>query len=160
MKEIQEAQQKWKVAKDAAQDRCEKSHDYEMAHKLCACQMFTGNESLEEMIKLMFSPQGIEFLTNNHFPDIATFRAFKKYCPERYGVYIDCGEISLSNVRNVFLVGNTSAELSYTDITGNRVVLMWGASAHVKASGFSIVKIEKDDTSTVKTEKSDFAKIL
>jgi hypothetical protein len=160
MKEIQEAQQKWMVAKNAAQEKCEKSHDYEMARKLCACHMFTGDESLEEMITLMFSPQGLEFLTTNHFPDLKTFRTFKKYCPERYGVYIDCGEISLADERYVFLVGNTTAELSYEETNRNYVALMWGAKAHIKASGFSIVKVEKDDVSTVNVEKSDFAKVL
>ena len=91
MKEIKDAQKKWKVAKDAAQAQCEKSYQYEMARKLGACQMFTGEESMEEMIRLMFSPQGAEFLTTYNFPDIATFRKFKKYHPERFGVYIDCG---------------------------------------------------------------------
>ena len=31
----------------------------------------------------------------------ATFRRFKKYHPERYGVYIDSGEISLLEARKV-----------------------------------------------------------
>lgn len=34
-------------------------------------------------------------MTAYNFPNIATFRRFKKYHPERYGVYIDSGEISL-----------------------------------------------------------------
>ena len=72
MKEIKDAQKKWKAAKDAAQTRSENAHDYEYARKLGACQMFTGEESMEEMIKLMFSPQGAEFLTANNFPDIAS----------------------------------------------------------------------------------------
>ena len=61
----------------------------------------------------MFSPQGAEFLTTYNFPDIATFRKFKKYHPERFGVYIDCGEIAISDAKNVFLVGNTTARLKY-----------------------------------------------
>ena len=68
MKEIKDAQKKWKVAKDAAQAKYEKSYQYEMARKLEACKMFTGEESMEEMINLMFSPQGAEFLTENNFP--------------------------------------------------------------------------------------------
>lgn len=160
MKEIKEAQEKWKAAKNAAQNRCEKSHNYEMARKLGSCQMFTGEESMEEMINLMFSPQGAEFLTENHFPDIATFRKFKKYHPERFGVYIDAGKITLSEARKAFLVGNTIAEMKYSQIAGNRLILMCGASAHIEASGYSIVKIEKDDVSKVEIVKSDYAKVL
>ncbi len=160
MKEIQEAQEKWKVVKDVAQNRYEKSHDYEMARKLRMCQMFTGDESMDEMINLMFSPQGAEFLTENHFPDIDTFRKFKKYHPERFGVYIDAGKISLLEARKVFLVGNTTASLKYSEIAGNRLILMCGASAHVEASGYAIVKIEKDDVSKVEIVKSDNAKVL
>jgi hypothetical protein len=160
MKEIKDAQKKWKAAKDAAQTRSENAHDYEYARKLGACQMFTGEESMEEMIKLMFSPQGAEFLTANNFPDIATFRKFKKYHPERFGVYIDCGEIALSDEKKVFLVGNTSARLKYSQTQGNRLILMCGASAHVEASGYSVLKIETDDISKVEVKVSGHAKVM
>lgn len=160
MKEIKEAQKKWSAAKDAAQTSCERSHMYEMARKLSLCKMFTGDESLQEMINLMFSPQGAEFLTTYRFPDIATFRQFKKYHPEQYGVYIDAGKISLSEPRRAFLVGNTTAEIKCSQTAANRLILMCGASARVEASGYSIVKIEKDDVSKVDVIKSDFAKVL
>lgn len=160
MKEIKDAQKKWKAAKDAAQTSCENRHDYELARKLGACQMFTGEESLEEMIALMFSPQGAEFLTANKFPDIATFRKFTKYHPERFGVFIDCGKIALSDEKKVFLVGNTSANLKYSQMQGNRLILMCGASAHVEASGYSVLKIETDDSSTVDVKVSGHAKVM
>lgn len=160
MKEIKDAQKKWKVAKDAAQAKYEKSYQYEMARKLEACKMFTGEESMEEMINLMFSPQGAEFLTENNFPDIATFRRFKKYHPEQFGVYIDAGEISLSEAKNVFLVGNTTARLKYAQTQGNRLILMCGATARIEASGYCVLKIEKDDKSNVEVNVSGHAKVM
>ena len=160
MKEIKEAQKKWKVAKDAAQAKYEKSYQYEMARKLEACKMFTGEESMEEMINLMFSPQGAEFLTENNFPDIATFRRFKKYHPEQFGVYIDAGKISLSEAKNVFLVGNTTARLKYAQTQGNRLILMCGATARIEASGYCVLKIEKDDKSNVEVNVSGHAKVM
>lgn len=160
MKEIKDAQKKWKVAKDAAQAKYEKSYQYEMARKLEACKMFTGEESMEEMINLMFSPQGAEFLTENNFPDIATFRRFKKYHPEQFGVYIDAGEISLSEARRVFLVGNTTARLKYAQTQGNRLILMCGATARIEASGYCVLKIEKDDKSNVEVNISGYAKVM
>lgn len=160
MKEIKEAQKKWQAAKNAAQSRFEKSHNYDMARKLGTCQMFTGEESMEEMINLMFSPQGAEFLTANNFPDIATFRRFKKYHPEQFGVYIDAGEISLSEARKVFLVGNTTARLKYAQTQGNRLILMCGATALIEASGYCVLKIEKDDKSNVEVNVSGHAKVM
>ena len=84
MKElIRRIQREWRAAKDAAQAQCADSGQYEMAAKLEACDMFKGDETLEELIGLMFSPRGVEFMTAYNFPNIATFRRFKKYHPER-----------------------------------------------------------------------------
>lgn len=157
---IRNIQQEWQKAKDAAQERCVANGDLYLAQKLADCKMFKGTEDLKELIMLMFTPQGIEFLTKYNFPDIGTFRKFKKYHPEMYGVYIDYGEISLSEARNVFLVGNSSATLKYREVARNRAYLMHGASATVIASGYSIVKIEKDDASQVSYTVQDHAKIL
>lgn len=74
---IKKIQGEWKAAKDAAQAQCANSGQYEMAEKLGACNMFKGDETLEELIGLMFSLRGIEFLTTYNFPSLATFRRFK-----------------------------------------------------------------------------------
>lgn len=150
MKElIKKIQKEWQKAKDEAQMMCASIGNKELAQKLADCTMFKGTEDLEQLIRLMFTPQGIEFLTQYNFPDLATFRKFKKYHPERYGVYIDCGEISLSESRRVFLVGNSSATLNYRETAGNRVYLMHGARASIVASGYAVIKIEHDAKSNV-----------
>lgn len=150
MKElIKKIQKEWQKAKDEAQMMCASIGNKELAQKLADCTMFKGTEDLEQLIRLMFTPQGIEFLTKYNFPDLATFRKFKKYHPERYGVYIDCGEISLSEARRVFLVGNSSATLNYWETAGNRVYLMHGARASIVASGYAVIKIEHDAKSNV-----------
>lgn len=150
MKElIKKIQKEWQKAKDEAQMMCASIGNKELAQKLADCTMFKGTEDLEQLIRLMFTPQGIEFLTKYNFPDLSTFRKFKKYHPERYGVYIDCGEISLSEARRVFLVGNSSATLNYRETAGNRVYLMHGARASIVASGYAVIKIEHDAKSNV-----------
>lgn len=51
MKElIRRIQREWRAAKDAAQAQCADSGQYEMAAKLEACDMFKGDETLEELI--------------------------------------------------------------------------------------------------------------
>ena len=158
MKElIKKIQKEWQKAKAEAQMMCASIGNKELAQKLADCTMFKGTEDLEQLIRLMFTPQGIEFLTQYNFPDLATFRKFKKYHPERYGVYIDCGEISLSEARRVFLVGNSSATLNYRETAGNRVYLMHGARASIVASGYAVIKIEHDAKSSVSYITNDKA---
>lgn len=157
---IKKTQEAWKAAKSAAQRRCAEQGDSDMAGKLAACQMFTGEESLEEMVSLMFSPRGAEFLTTYGFPSIEVFRQYKPFNPERLGVYIDCGEITLTEPRRAFLVGNTTAVLNYRETASNRVVLMHGARATVVGDGFSVVHIEADKSSQVSIIKQGNSVIL
>ncbi len=161
MKElIKHTREAWKAAKSAAQRLCLDNNDTDMAAKLSACQMFKGDETFEEMVSLMFSPRGAEFLTTYGFPSIELFRQYKPFNPERLGVYIDCGDITLTEPRRVFLVGNTTATLNYKETASNRVVVMHGASATVLADGFSVVHIEADKSSQVSFIKNGNAVIL
>lgn len=157
---IKRIQAEWKAAKDTAQAQCTKDGQYDLAQKLGACEMFKGNETLEELIGLMFSPRGVEFMTTYNFPNLGIFRRFKKYHPERFGVYIDYGKISLSEARKVFLIGDTTAEIKYSEIAANRLFLMCGAKASIAVSGYAVVKVEKDKDSDVSYIVQDNAKIL
>lgn len=157
---IKNIRKKWLEAKKEAARRCAAQGNLRLAQRILDCDLFTGNESFEDLIDLIFSPQGIEFLTTFNFPDLATFRKFKKYRPERYGVYIDSGEISLSESRRAFLIGNTTAKIIYRQTAGNRLNLMCGATADVVAEGYSLIRIEKDSSSSVSVDADPHAKIL
>lgn len=157
---IKKIQRNWQKAKARAVAEAKQQGNNSLAYKLEQCTMFRGDESLEELIDLMFNPQGIEFLTTYGFPSLATFRKFKEYNPERYGVYIDCGNISLTDPNRAFLIGNTTAKITYTSVAGNRLNLMWGALAAVKARGYTLVRIEKDTRSEVFVDADSTAKVL
>lgn len=161
MKElVRHIQEEWKAAKQAAQEHCMRTGNQDMARKLEDCDMFKGNETLDELVELIFSPRGIEFLTKFGFPDLETFRKFKQYHPERFGVYIDSGKITLKEARRAFLIGDTVATVKYRESAGNRLHLMHGASASVLACGYSVVRVEKDMKSEVSFIKQDHARIL
>lgn len=161
MKElVRHIQEEWKAAKQAAQEHCMRTGNQDMARKLEDCDMFKGNETLDELVELIFSPRGIEFLTKFGFPDLETFRKFKQYHPERFGVYIDSGKITLTEARRAFLIGDTVATVKYRESAGNRLHLMHGASASVLACGYSVVRVEKDMKSEVSFIKQDHARIL
>lgn len=119
---------------------------YIQAQQLGCCDKFKGTEDLKGIIELFKNPQGLEFCINNHFPTISTIRQFKSYNVDCYGIYIDAGEINLSNPGLVLLIGNTTATLNCSSNKArNEVVLMHGAKAVINASEWSVtfVKVER-----------------
>lgn len=157
---IKHIQEEWRLTKEAAAKQCESHGDYRMARLLRECDMFRGDETLEELIDLMFTPRGIEFLTRFHFPSLTTFRKFLRYKPERLGVYIDAGKIALTDTQRAFLVGNTTAYIKYGKTALNRLYMMHGATANITAKGFSVIKVERDNTASVEINIEDNAKVL
>ena len=132
---------------------------YRNASKLGVCPMFKGSESVDELIHLFTTPQGIEFCGKFNFPDISTLRSFRGVQASRLGLFIDT-IISRQNLSKVILVGNTVATLTYTDSSkGHQVILMHGAKAIIKASGYAVVFVTNNG-GTVEAHISDNAKIL
>lgn len=99
-------------------------------------------------------------MTTYKFPDLAILRKFKEYKPEIYGVYIDYGEFTISEPKNALIIGNTIATINCAELAKNRIILMHGARAIINASGYSIIRVEKDDASEVTFTKQDHARIL
>lgn len=135
---------------------------YQQAKRKGACDLFpcfNGSESVAELARLMFTPQGREFCIRNRFPDLNTLRTFKPYQPEQYGVYIDAGDITLYDT-DCFLIGETRATVRLSDVKNFRVFLMHGAKADVDAGGHAVVRIIADTKSSYSKQQSDNAIIL
>lgn len=133
---------------------------FAQATQIGCCDKFKGSEDLQGIIQLFKSPQGLEFCIKNHFPRISTMRLFKPYKVERYGIYIDAGEITLSNPGLVLLIGNTTATLNCSSNKArNEVVLMHGAKAVINASEWSVTFIKVERGSYIKNIK-DYAIVL
>ena len=133
---------------------------FAQATQIGGCDKFKGSEDLQGIIQLFKSPQGLEFCIKNHFPHISTLRQFKPYNVGRYGIYIDAGEITLSNPGLVLLIGNTTATLNCSSNKArNEVVLMHGAKAVINASEWSVTFIKVERGSYIKNIK-DHAIVL
>lgn len=131
------------------------------AKALSACDMFSGNESKEQTIRLFLTPQGIEFCQKHNFPTLEDIRYFRGKVAERNGVYIDAGPLKLHNAERIALIGNTEAELSYDDNTKRHiVVMMHGAKARITAKGYAVVFIYNASGCPVEVSTEDFAKVL
>lgn len=116
---------------------------YAQARLLGACQRFRGTEkTLDDIVRLFCSPQGMEFCIKNHFPNIATFRLFKPFNPEKYGIYIDAGIITLKNPKKAVLIGRTSATINCDTLERHEIFLLHNAKAVINASGWTVVAVQ------------------
>lgn len=134
---------------------------YKQAQLLGACPLFTGKEkSLEDIVKLFTSTQGIEFCVNNQFPNMATFRLFKSYNVEKFGIYIDAGNITLNNPKRAILIGRTSATINNDTLEAHDIILLHGAKAIINASGWAVCKTIVEKGCSVIRNTSENAIIL
>ncbi|MDR3246072.1 MAG: hypothetical protein LBT50_06520 [Prevotellaceae bacterium] len=123
------------------------------------CGLMTGQEDFDGLMRLFFTPQGIEFCTKHNLPTIDTLRLFRGMQAARGGFYIDA-PAKLKNPGNVALFGKTVAELEYDD-TGvyHQVIVMHGAKAKITASGYAVVFVTNAG-GEVETVINDNAKTL
>lgn len=157
---IKDVYAQWKTAKQQAQRECENRSLFNMAEKFRECRMFTGTENIEQVLKLFVSPQGIEFCTKHSFPTIEMCRRFKGPVAESLGVFVE-QNVSCRNLPMVFLVGKCHAELEYDEnSTGHQVILMHGATAHIRASKWAVVYVNTDGGGQATVEVIDHAKVL
>lgn len=134
---------------------------YEQARLLGACPLFTGKErTLEDIVRLFTSPQGIEFCADNHFPNMATFRLFKPHNVERFGIYIDAGTLTLRNPERAVLIGRTSATIFCDTLASHDIILLHGAKAVVNASGWAVCKTTVETGCHIIRNTSENAVIL
>lgn len=139
---IRQIHGQWKQAKAHLAERCAANGNTEMASKLEACDMFKGNEELAAIVRLFTSPQGIEFCLAAKFPTLPTLRLFKRFGVDKFGVYIDAGNITLDNPRRAVLIGRTTARVNYTENNPlHNITLLRGASAVINAGGWAVVGV-------------------
>lgn len=117
---------------------------YQQAKQLGCCALFKGTEDIEGVVKLFLSPQGQEFCMKYHFPNIATLRLFKHYGVEKYGIFIDAGQIVLENPSRAVLVGRTSATVNCDTNERHEVTLFHGARAIVNAGKWAVVFVKAE----------------
>lgn len=112
-----------------------------MAGSLGACEKSSKATDWKSVCWLFFTPQGREFCEKHNFPSLESFRLIKDDVL-KHGVYVDCGSVQMSDVENIALVGDTSAELTYSgaDVI-HRVILMHGAKAVINVSRYAVVSV-------------------
>lgn len=151
----------WNVTKDCAENDCRKRNLNNLSTAYRECNMFKGNETLEELIKLYKSTRGIEFCLTYHFPSIESLRMFKQDNPERLGVYIDAGVVDIDNPTDtILLIGKTTGRITCTEVRRYQLAVLHGATAVINASGWAVVAPEVEKGSVVIKNVKDNAIIL
>lgn len=124
---------------------------------LGACNASGKVSDWKSLAWLFFSPQGREFCEERNFPGLSMFRRMKEHGIDKYGVFVDEGEVCLSNDKDIALIGDTCGELKFDkNNVVHKIILMHGAKARIKASNYVVlliinvggceVEIEKDET--------------
>ena len=130
------------------------------ALELGACGQSGKATDWKSLCWLFFTPQGREFCENNNFPSIEIFRNMKTNV-EKYGVYVDAGDIQIKNNVNIGIIGDTDAMLEYDDNTVvHKIILMHGAKATIKASNYSVINLTNVNNCQVTIINDGTAKIL
>ena len=130
------------------------------ALELGACNQSGKATDWKSLCWLFFTPQGREFCENNNFPSIEIFRNMKPNV-EKYGVYVDAGDIQLKNNVNLGIIGDTDAMLEYDDNTVvHKIILMHGAKATIKASNYAVINLTNVNNCQVTIINDGTAKVL
>lgn len=151
---------RWLAMKERILRECDERSLRYLAEEYRNCKLFNGTEDLKELVGLMTSPQGSEVCLTYQFPDIADLRQVKAFSPERYGLYIDAGEITLRNPEKVVFAGRTSATVIYDGLERYEAFLMHGATAAINASGWAVVKVHSSQGCEVTSNVTDHALML
>lgn len=127
---------------------------------LGACAQSDKVTDYKSLVWMFFSPQGREFCEENEFPTLEMFRKIKDYVSE-FGVIVDGGTIERNNDANVGIIGNTDAQLTYTDnMLVHKVVLMHGGKARIKASNYAVILLVNVGNCEVEIDKDETVVIL
>lgn len=161
MKELlKPIREQWLLLKHQAEQEWEARNHHEMAKRYHDCDMFVGDENLKQLTEKLTSPQGLEFCVKKGFPNLATFRLFKGYKPQEFGVYIDAGQVTITNPGRVLLVGKTYATINCDSMERHEVATMHGATASVLASKWTVVHTTAGRGTTITKRTKDNAIIL
>ena len=134
---------------------------YTQAKLLGACPLFKGTEqTVEDIVRLFQTPQGIEFCMKNHFPNMATLRLFKAHGVEKYGIYIDAGAITLKDPSRAIFIGRTSATVFCTKTERHDIILYHGAKAIVNATKWAVARVQVEQGCSVIRNTSGNAIII
>jgi hypothetical protein len=117
----------------------------QQARAIGACDKLVGTEDLAALARLIMTPAGMEFCINNRFPAGPTWRQLKQVADlTQYGIYVDAGNIELTNPDNVLIVGRTTATITCNGKGRRNINVLRDASVIAIAYDWTVVRVKAD----------------
>ena len=106
------------------------------------CKWFGSKklQNLADLVDVFYHPQGIEFCQKHNYPSLDILRTFKSLSVEKFGVYIDAGDITLCNPEKIILIGDTKATITCNK-GGSNIIVMHHAEADITAKEWAVVRV-------------------
>lgn len=127
-----------------------------------ACDKSGKASDWSSLAWLMFTPQGREFCEEKQFPSLAMWRELKDSITGKHPVNIDAGEIKVNKPKNIAIIGDTVANLTYSGSDAvHKLIVMHGAKARVRATNYAVVLVVRvGEGCEVTFNNDETAKIL
>ena len=111
---------------------------------------------------MLFTPQGREFCEEKQFPSLRMWREIKESIIGRHPINIDAGEIRVNNPKNIAVIGDTVANLTYSGTdTVYKLIVMHGGKARVRATNYAVLLVVKiGDDCEIEYNNDETARIL
>lgn len=122
------------------------------AHNRNKCGMINKSFGVNEWVDLVFG-QAQPFCLRHRFPSLPMWSDLdKEFDISKYGIYVNKGRITIKPEKDVIIIGNTEATLVCDRLRAYHIVLMHGATANIKGSGYAVIFTRTDDTCTINEE--------
>lgn len=106
-----------------------------------ACSLIESANSIDDLAKLLKTPQGIEFCKNHSFPSLDILREHKRELV-KYDIYVDAGFVTFQNKSDVMVAGDTTAVVSIRQNDKPYFVhVLDGAKAIVNTYRYSVCQV-------------------
>jgi hypothetical protein len=108
------------------------------------CDLADGTESWEKLADVFFTRN--DYCNDRSFPSLKWWRLANNIIDlKKLGVYVDGGDIKLTNPKRVCLVGNTSAKIYIDENYRHKINVQYKAKAQVTTDkyGLAIIRRQK-----------------
>lgn len=117
-----------------------------------ACDKADNVTDVQSLANLFFTPQGAEYCICHRFPSMPTWKLLAEQGVDKYGVYVNRGDLKLSSQEvptQVALIGRTFATVECRGDVLHTIVVLRGASLVVDAYDWGVVRIWADPSAKV-----------
>lgn len=122
------------------------------------CGMVKPDTPPDDLMRLLDTPKGIEHCCRHNLPTLDLWTALRTETPPHH--YIEAGRFTLRNPGRAVLVGAyTEATITTDGTAAAHIVLLHGATAHVTATGYSTITIDRAHDTTLTITERDFAAV-